>query len=344
MCPALAGAAQEARGDPRAYRAALRPRDVGCLLRGTQDPTTRLPPRGRFRHARKADREDTHTSGGGSPAGGTRSRDRLWGHELHSRGSARGRETADQTCPRRGRTALLRPHDARGDQQGCRRPPLGPPLLPDGNGGGEPPEGGDHPRRPPRRGHDGRRAGGAPRARVPALEGPRALRPRSAGVPRPHPAPARKRRSQGGPRGDPRRPRGKRRAHPLPRPSPDEEDAPGVRHPRPSPSRHRRHGTPRLPRHDTRDGERKKGPDRLRRRAEGGLPPRRAVHHAPRDDRVGGDPRGRLERPRRLESREDTGRDRELFAREGEDMALRDAGCEREDRGGGEKIQLDPQV
>ena len=62
------------------------------------------------------------------------------------------------------------------------------------------------------------------------------------------------------------------------------------------------HAAARLPRLPRARAERARRPDRLRRRAEGGVPAGHAVRDAARHDRVGGDGRGGLERARRPRS------------------------------------------
>ena len=83
--------------------------------------------------------------------GAARRGPRLRRHELDARRRARRGEARHPGRPRRGRAALLRPADARGDQPGRRRPPLALAVRADADRGREPRRRGDRRRRHARR-------------------------------------------------------------------------------------------------------------------------------------------------------------------------------------------------
>src|SRR5690348_4167117 len=106
----------------RAHRAALRPTDVGGLLRPARPAPAGCEPRGRLRQPRHADGRGPDRDGTGvhreftGPGRGLRRR------QLHDRGGAGRREAWRADGARGGRAAQLRRLDARGDQPAADRP------------------------------------------------------------------------------------------------------------------------------------------------------------------------------------------------------------------------------
>ncbi len=287
--------ARAPRRDACAHRPALRRRDVASVLRGAGRPGSRRRAGGWLGHEHRADGANAHGARAGArqPAGHGA---RLRRHELHSRGRARGGPGSGAAGTRGGRHALVRPRDAGGAQPRPHGPRERHPLLLDGDGGGEPGEGIGGGRDPPRGRRDGRRVAGIRADRGRALPGARGAGARPGRLPARDGSSCRQRGPAGPARGARGADRGASRQGRLPA-APAHREAPRRdRASRPARRGGDPHSAARLPRLPRARTECSRRPDRFGRRAEGGVPARDAVHHAPRHHRVGRD-RGRgLER------------------------------------------------
>ena len=298
----VAPAARAPRGADRAHRPAPRRRAVARLLRRARRAGARPPAARRLGLEHGPDGAHPGRARADPGRGAARARDRLRGHELHARRRAGRGPGAAADWPRGGRHALVRPLDARGAQPRAGRPRERPAALLDRDRGGEPGARVGRGRDPPGRRRDGRRVAGLPgprraSARPPLAE--RGLEPGGYLLVTAHRA------------GNVDPPERLLRLVELLEALPGPGRVPGApAHappargggPRSSGSRARAGpgaGAPaRLPRLPRAGPQRPRGAHRLRRRAEGGLPPRRALRDPPRHHRVGRDGGRRLERAR----------------------------------------------
>ena len=110
----------------RAHRPALRPGDVGDLLRGARGAGARPHARGRLGLARRADRAGDRAARARccAPSGPTSSSSRATSTRPSRRRSRAARARGSRSRHVESGPAQLRPHDARGDQPDRHRPPL----------------------------------------------------------------------------------------------------------------------------------------------------------------------------------------------------------------------------
>ena len=288
MAPVIAAARRAVRRrvvGRRAHGPALRPGDVGGLLRGARRPRARPHARGRLRQPRRADGPGARAARAGAAGRAAGPDPRPRRRQLDARSRAVRGPARDPDRPHRVRAAQLRPHDARGDQPGRHRPPLRAALPALARGRGQPARGGGRSGAlRVRRQHDDRHAGRA-RGPDPRARGGARRRRRARFVPAGHPAPTGARRRAAPRRRDHgARAGGRRAAGRLPGPSADAKDARRARRRRSAADR-----PGRLSRFPLARGGRRRGTHRLRRDPGGDDLPRRPVLHAARQHRAPGD-------------------------------------------------------